>query len=95
MEQRSFASDVTACRGLMDEVQDPAEKNLLLRIACEFERLDRIAECETSAAEQPFYYAQRAAQEVTAAVKAQHPKARLAHLSMAQRYDCLANLGQR
>jgi hypothetical protein len=26
----------------MDEVQDAAEKNLLLRIACEFERLDRI-----------------------------------------------------
>lgn len=95
MEQRSFASDVAVCRGLMDEVQDRAEKNLLHRIACEFERLDRITECEKSAAEQPLFYAQRAAQEVTAAVKAQHPKARLAHLNMAQRYDCLANLGQR
>ena len=95
MERRSFASDVAACRGLMAEVQDPAEKNLLHRIACEFERFDRITECEKSAAEQPFYYARRAAQEVTAAVKAQHPKARLAHLSMAQRYDCLANLGRR
>lgn len=40
------------------------------------------------------YFAQRAAQETTAAVAASHCKARLAHLTMAQHYDALSHKTQ-
>ena len=62
------------------------EKAVLLRIASEFDRLGEVAGRPENLA----YFAARAAQEVTAAVRANHPQARLAHLAMAQRYDALA-----
>jgi hypothetical protein len=82
--QRTFAQEADYCRGLAEEVDGQADKAFLHRIAGEFDRLADIY----SHSDQ-HYYAARAAQEVSAAVKAQHPKARLAHLMMARRYDAL------
>lgn len=39
------------------------------------------------------YFARRAAQELTAATEAEHPKAREAHLRMARHYQDLVNAG--
>ena len=86
MVQRTFAEEAVQCRCLIDELDGEAEKALLYGIASEFDRL-----AELSSFEDPAYYASRAAQEVSAAVKARHPQARLAHLMMARRYDALVH----
>jgi len=62
-------------------LRKPSDKAFLHRIAGEFDRLAEMTRCED-----PSYYAARAAQEVSAAVKVQHSRARLAHLIMAQHY---------
>lgn len=85
MAQRNFAEEANECRRLISDVEARAEKVLLHRIASEF---DQLAGLRASA--DPSYYAARAAEEVSAAVRARHPNARLAHLTMARRYDALA-----
>ncbi|MCW3796520.1 hypothetical protein OMW55_01675 [Sphingomonas sp. BN140010] len=85
MVQRTFSDEADDCRRFADEVECAADKAFLHRIAGEFDRLAETVRYE----DDPAYYAARAAQEVSAAVKAQHPRARLAHLLMAQRYEGL------
>jgi hypothetical protein len=81
--QRTFADEADHCRWLSDQLNGQAEKRILYRIASEFDRLAELRGLDSS------YYAWRASQEVSAAVKARHPAARLAHLIMARRYDAL------
>ena len=90
MVQRTFSDDAEQCRRFADEVEGAPDKAFLLRIAGEFDRLADGERGWAERAEDPAYYAARASQEVSAAVKARHPQARLAHLVMAQRYDALA-----
>jgi hypothetical protein len=73
------------------EFAERPEASLLLRLASEFDRLALEKDRPLGfTADDSRYFAQRAAQEVTAAVKAGHPKARLAHLKIAQRYEALS-----
>jgi len=85
MVQRTLSNEAEHCRRFADEVMPEADKAFLLRIAGEFDRLADLARRDD-----PSYYATRAAQEVSAAVGAQHPRARMAHLVLARRYDALA-----
>lgn len=82
---RTFSDDADECRYLAREVSGEADRACLIRIAREFDALAHAARC----ADRP-YYAARAAQEVTAAVQARHPRARLAHLHLAQHYEAIA-----
>jgi len=94
MVERTYFDEAEHCRRSAMEVERAAEKAILLRLASEFDRLAQTdADVDDEWAEDPSYYAARAAQEISAAVKARHPQARLAHLVMAQRYDALAQSG--
>jgi len=85
MVQRTFSDNADDCRRFAEEVDGEPDKACLHRIAHEFDRLaDEVRFKDRS------YYAVRASQEVAAAVRARHPKARIAHLLMAQRYDAIA-----
>ena len=79
------------CRSMAYEFQGRPEEALLLRLADEFDRLavERDWPLGFNAMDLS-YFAKRATQETTAAVRARSPKARLAHLSMAQRYARLS-----
>jgi len=83
--QPTYADDADDCRQLADEVEADAEKAILYAIANEFDRLANLARWTDRT-----YYAARASQELTAAVNARNPKARLAHLVLARRYDAIA-----
>ncbi|RST31495.1 hypothetical protein HMF7854_12090 [Sphingomonas ginkgonis] len=87
MAKHSYSDDAEDCRRFAEEVGGEADKAMLHRIAREFERLAE----EVRHADRPYYVA-RATQEVTAAVKAVHPQARLAHLTMARHYEALTHL---
>ena len=64
----------------------------MLRLAREFDRLAILKDWRLgSGANDGRYFARRAAQDVTAAVRAAQATARLAHLKMAQGYDALSN----
>lgn len=85
MMQRTLSDEADICRKLAVEIASQPDRALLNCIAAEF---DRLADIERR--KDPSYYAVRAAQEVKAAVEAQHPSARLSHLVMAQRYDSMS-----
>ena len=79
------------CRSMAYEFQGHPEEALLLRIAEEFDRLAVERDWPLGFnAKDLSYFAKRATQETTAAVRATNPKARLAHLRMAQRYARLS-----
>lgn len=84
MSQISLAIEAADCRLLARELHGRPEEPVLLQLASEF---DRLADLQEGASDEVTYCSARAAQEVSAAVKARHPKARLAHLTMAQRYE--------
>ena len=88
---RTYHDEAAECRRYAEEVEGAPDRALLLRLAVEFDRLADLAGTAPARVEDPAYYATRASQEVTAAVKAKHPQARLAHLAMARRYDALAH----
>ena len=92
MSQRSLADDATVCLLLADEFEGRPEEALLLRLASEFQALANGPNptCRIREGDLP-YFALRASQEVTAAVKAEHPNARIAHLKMAQHYNAMWN----
>jgi hypothetical protein len=88
MPSYNLVGEASDCRSLVEEFRGRPEAQLLGRLASEFERLAVESDWPLGFhLDDSVYFAQRAAQEVTAAVKAEHPKARLAHLKMAQRYD--------
>jgi hypothetical protein len=91
MTRHELASEAADCRSLARELGGRPEASLLLRLASEFDRLavERDSPLGSDAGDGR-YFAQRAAQEVTAAVNAGHSKARLAHLKIAQRYEHLS-----
>ena len=92
MPSSDLAGDASDCRSLAQEFRGRPETSLLLRLAREFDRLAITKDWPLGFHENDGrYFARRAAQEVTAAVRAAHPKARLAHLKMAQRYEALSN----
>jgi hypothetical protein len=69
---------------------------LLCRLASEFDRLAVTREWPLGFRDEDGgYFRERAAREVTAAVNAGHPGARLAHLQIAQRYEELSQAIQR
>lgn len=88
---RTLTDEAATCRMWAVEFKDGPEHEILLHLGSEFERL-------ALAAGEPLpivpadlaYFARRAAQAATAAHRAAHPKARLAHLKMAHRYRSLA-----
>jgi hypothetical protein len=91
MPSYDFAAEALHCRSLALELRGRPEVPVLLGLASEFDRLVHDEERLLSLHEEDrCYFVQRAAQEVTAAVKAAHPQARLAHLKMAQRYEALS-----
>jgi hypothetical protein len=76
---------------MAQEFDGRPEASFLLRLASEFDRLALERDRPTGfTADDARYFAQRAAEEVTAAVKAGHPKARLAHLKIARSYEHLS-----
>lgn len=86
-----LAGEGSDCRSLAQEFQGRPEAPLLLRLASEFDRLAVERDWPLGFHEDDSrYFARRAAQAVTAAVRARHSRARLAHLEMAQRYDGLS-----
>jgi TorA maturation chaperone TorD len=88
MRPHHLASEASACRSLAEEFEGRPEAPLLLRIATEFDRLAVTREWPLRLDDEDGqYFSQRASQEVTAAVKAIHPNARLAHLELARRYE--------
>jgi hypothetical protein len=90
MYQRTLADDAADCRQWADEFDGQPERAILLRLSSEFLILAaKNGEHSIDPGDVP-YFAQRATQEITAAVKAKHPKARLAHLKMAQHYEALS-----
>ena len=90
MLQRTLANDAADCRLWADEFDGRPERAILLRLSSEFLILAaKNGEQSIDQSDVP-YFAQRATQEITAAVKAKHPKARLAHLKMAQHYEALS-----
>ncbi len=92
MSQRTLTNEAADCRSWAHEFEGRPEKAFLLKLASEFENLARAATQSLGVQENDrLYFAQRASQEVTAAVQAKHPIARLAHLRMAQRYDALTH----
>ncbi len=95
MSQDALANEAADCRFWAEEFAGRPEHALLLRLANEFENLAELATPPISIQESDWpYFAQRASQEITAAVKAKHPNARLAHLKMAQRYEALTHASQ-
>lgn len=92
MPFHDLAGEASNCRRLAQELHGRPEAPFLHRLASEF---DRIAGTKDDAAgaheDDGRYFAARAAQENTAAARAVHPKARLAHLRMAQRYEALSH----
>lgn len=91
MPAYNLVGEASDCRFLVEEFRGRAEARLLRRLASEFERLAVERDWPLGFhRDDSMYFARRAAQEVTAAVRAEHPKARLAHLKMAQRYDGLS-----
>jgi hypothetical protein len=88
MHPHNLASEASACRSLAKEFEGRPEAPLLLRLASEFDQLASTREWPAgSHDEDGQYFSQRATQEVTAAVRAAHPNARLAHLELARRYE--------
>lgn len=88
MRLHELASEASACRSLAKEFEGRPEAPLLLRLATEFDQLAVTREWPLGLDDEDGrYFSQRAAQEVTAAVKAVHPNARLAHLELARRYE--------
>jgi hypothetical protein len=88
MRPHHLASEASACRSLAKEFEGRPEAPLLLRLATEFDQLAVTREWPLGLGDEDGrYFSQRAAQEVTAAVKAVHPNARLAHLELARRYE--------
>jgi hypothetical protein len=90
MYQRSLADDAADCRLWAQEFEGLPEKAILLRLSSEFEALAEEPEPLSAEAGDFPYFAHRASQEVAAAVSAKHPKARLVHLKLAQRYEALS-----
>lgn len=94
MSHRNLLADAQECRLRADEYNGRPEKALLLRLAVEFDRLGSEAgETSVGFAEEQTYFARRAYQEFSAAVRALHPKARRAHLTLAQSYDAKSQPG--
>ncbi len=92
MPQRTWKDDAEDCRLWAMEFRERPEQALLLRLASEFENLAKVTTATSSIHEDDLpYFASRASQEITAAVRARHPKARLAHLAMAQRYELMSH----
>jgi hypothetical protein len=88
MPSYDLANEASKCRSLALELEGRPEVPILLRLASEFNQLASRQERPSSDHEEDGrYFKQRAAQEVRAAVRAAHPKARLAHLKMAQSYE--------
>lgn len=83
-----FLIEAAECRMLAQEFSGKAEGPVLQSIAAEFDRL--AAHDLANYAEDQCYYLKRAQDETMAAVAAKHPRARMAHLSMARRYDALS-----
>ena len=93
MPPHELAGEAADCRSLAQELAGRPEASLLLRLASEFDRLALERDWPLGFhADDSRYFAQRASQEITAAVKARHPKARLAHLKIAQRYEHLSQV---
>jgi TorA maturation chaperone TorD len=91
MRPHELASEATACRVLAQEFEGRPEAPVLLRLASEFDRLAVTREWPLGFREDDGrYFSQRASQEVTAAINAAHPGARLAHLQIARRYEELS-----
>jgi hypothetical protein len=91
MPSYDLADEAANCRLLALELRDRPEVPILLRLASEFDRLVHNADgCGSVYEKDGRYFEQRAAQEIRAAVRAAHPKARLAHLKMAQSYEALS-----
>lgn len=87
-----LAGEGSDCRSLAQELEGRPEAPLLLRLASEFDRLAVEREWPLGFHQDDSrYFARRAAQEVTAAVRAKHARARLAHLEMAHRYNGLSS----
>jgi hypothetical protein len=87
----SLANEAANCRALSYEFPGRPEEALLRRLAEEFESLAVQHDWPVGFHDNDLkYFEKRACQESTAAVEARHPKARLAHLKMAQRYDGLS-----
>jgi TorA maturation chaperone TorD len=96
MRPHELASEATACRVLAKEFEGRPEAPVLSRLANEFDRLALTREWPLGFRDEDGrYFRERAAQEVTAAVNAGHPGARLAHLQIAQRYEELSQAIQR
>jgi hypothetical protein len=88
MHLHDLASEASACRSLAKEFEGRPEAPFLLRLASEFDQLAATREGPLGLDDEDGrYFSQRAAQEVTAAVRAVHPNARLAHLELARRYE--------
>ena len=91
MPSHDLAEEAWNCRSLALELRGRPEVPILLRLASEFDRLADHEKRQRSLHEEDRrYFDQRAAQEVTAAVRAANPKARLAHLTMARTYEALS-----
>lgn len=98
MPSHNLAAKASDSRSLALKLRGLPEVPVLPGLPSEFDRLAVGKERLLSSYEEDCpYFVQRAAQEVTAAVKAAHPKARLVHLKMAQRYEALSRepFGQR
>ena len=96
MSQRTYANEAANCRSWANECKGRHEQAFLLRVASEFENLADVANARSNIHKDDWTnFAQRASQEITAAVRATHPRARLAHLRLAQHYETLTHDGGR
>lgn len=87
----SLACEAADCRSLAYQFRGRPEEAVLLRLADEFDKLAGERGWPAGFSESDLsYFAARACQEKTAAVRATDPRARLAHLKMAQRYALLS-----
>jgi hypothetical protein len=88
MHLHDLAIEASACRSLAEDFEGQPEAPFLLRLASEFDQLAASRDWPLGCHDEDGrYYSQRATQEVTAAVRAVHPNARLAHLELARRYE--------
>ena len=88
MHLHELASEASACRSLAEEFEGRPEAPFLHRLATEFDQLAITKERSAGFHDEDGrYFSHRATQEVTAAVQAAHPNARLAHLELARRYE--------
>jgi hypothetical protein len=95
MSQRTLENEAARCLYLAEKFGGRPEKAILLRIASEFQRLSDLDEPAPPVVEHDRpYFTERASQEISAAVQARHPKARLAHFRMAQHYEDLLHGSQ-